>query len=194
MPSLILQSTVLVLDKQYSPVEVRSIQEVLPLIYVGKALAMANDFTLHDMDDWITYSARVLEEDSNQPHIVRSPSVAVIIPEVIVLKDYIKTASRFRTPGCNRHSIFRRDQYTCQYCHKKFVRKALEIDHVVPQSKGGPTSWTNCVTSCKPCNSDKGAKSVEEMGYKLLKKPIQPTWKQLFDRSDRKGLWETFLK
>jgi 5-methylcytosine-specific restriction endonuclease McrA len=194
MTSGVLQSTLLVLDKQYSPVEIRSIQEALPLLYVGKALAMAEDYTVYDMDGWITYSELHLAEDPEAPRIVRSPSISLLIPEVIVLKDYIKNSNRFRKPRCNRHSIFRRDAYTCQYCHKKFSRRELEIDHVVPQSKGGPTSWTNCVTSCKPCNSNKGDKSVEQMGYTLLKTPIQPTWKQLFDRSDKKKLWEAFLK
>ena len=190
----VLQSTLLILDKQYSPVEIRSVQDALSLIYTGKAMAMAKDYSLYDMEGWIIYSGFLLNEQEDVSHILRSPSISILVPEVIVLKDYIKRANQFRSPRCNSHSLLKRDSYTCQYCHRKFSRKELEIDHVVPQSKGGVTSWTNCVTSCKPCNSNKGSNSVAEMGYKLLNKPIQPTWKQLFDRSDKKALWEIFLK
>jgi 5-methylcytosine-specific restriction endonuclease McrA len=190
----VLQSTILVLDKQYSPVEIRPMHEMLPHLYVGKAVAMAEDYTTYNMEEWIEYSLIHIAENPETPHIVRSPTISVIVPQIMVLTDYIKDANRFRKPRFNRHSLFRRDAYTCQYCHMKFPRRALEVDHVVPQSKGGPTSWTNCVTSCNDCNSRKGDRSVEQMGYQLLKTPTQPSWKQLFDRSDQKKMWTAFLK
>lgn len=72
----------------------------------------------------------------------------------------------------NRREIFRRDNYTCQYCGKHSM--SLTIDHVIPKHKGGAHIWTNVVAACAGCNHRKGGKTVEEVGMHLLHLPKEP--------------------
>lgn len=74
----------------------------------------------------------------------------------------------------NRKSILKRDYFTCQYCGYAGTPNQLSVDHIVPRALGGSNSFTNCVTSCHPCNSKKGSKTLEQSGMKLLKAPEPP--------------------
>lgn len=74
----------------------------------------------------------------------------------------------------NRTSVFRRDEYTCLYCGQALISSELTIDHIIPRSKGGISSWGNCVTSCFSCNRKKSNKHLTEAGMILLRKPIVP--------------------
>jgi 5-methylcytosine-specific restriction endonuclease McrA len=69
-----------------------------------------------------------------------------------------------------------RDNYTCQYCGKKFPVRQLTMDHVWPLSRGGRKSWKNIVTACQKCNQKKGCKTPQEAGMRLLNKPQEPKW------------------
>jgi len=73
-----------------------------------------------------------------------------------------------------RKNIFVRDEYSCQYCGKKFEHAKLTYDHVIPRSQGGQTNWTNIVTACVSCNSRKGNRTPKEAGMPLLKIPAKP--------------------
>lgn len=74
----------------------------------------------------------------------------------------------------NRHGIFKRDKFTCQYCSVVLSASKLTLDHVIPQTQGGDSSWRNCVTSCFDCNNKKGGRTPEQARMKLLRKPIVP--------------------
>jgi 5-methylcytosine-specific restriction endonuclease McrA len=76
-----------------------------------------------------------------------------------------------------RHNIFERDQNTCQYCGKKFDRSELNLDHVIPKDRGGPTTWENIVCSCIACNTKKGNRTPQEAGMRLIRKPKKPRWR-----------------
>ena len=95
-----------------------------------------------------------------------------LYPSIVKLKDYVR--KKPRTPRFNRKNLFRRDQFTCQYTGKKLPPSRLTIDHVWPQSKGGKTSWDNCVTASLEINSWKGDKTLEECGLKLISQPKPP--------------------
>jgi len=73
-----------------------------------------------------------------------------------------------------RMVLYARDRYLCAYCGDQYDGKSLTIDHVVPKSRGGKNTWTNCVTACKPCNIRKGSKSPEEAKMQLLYVPYSP--------------------
>jgi 5-methylcytosine-specific restriction endonuclease McrA len=79
-------------------------------------------------------------------------------------------SSRFR-----KKVLFNRDNWQCQYCNIKLDKISVTIDHVIPRTLGGQTSWKNCVVACKKCNLKKGSKSLSETGMKLRKQPIIPT-------------------
>ncbi|MFD1344773.1 HNH endonuclease [Litorisediminicola beolgyonensis] len=105
--------------------------------------------------------------------VVRSPSMSLKIPSVVVLKDYVKPLKRV---AFTRFNLFLRDEFRCQYCGTK---RELTFDHVVPRAAGGITSWENVVAACAPCNLKKGSKSLKQVGFALRRPPRQPGAEEL---------------
>tara|TARA_B100000900_G_C20221628_1_gene570094 strand:- start:23 stop:577 length:555 start_codon:yes stop_codon:yes gene_type:complete len=124
---------------------------------------------------------------------IRSPSVSLNIPSVVVLKKYVK---RTNISIFNRANIFLRDDFSCQYCGSS---GPLTFDHVIPKSKGGKTSWENVVTACISCNVKKGSKDIKTVGMKMKRKPFCPSpeflIKKGFDArgSDIHYTWKDFI-
>ena len=114
-------------------------------------------------------------------------------PAVIVLDSYI--SKRRLTLPCNRKNVFWRDNYTCQYCTKKFSYGNLTMDHVIPKCKGGHRTWTNIVAACHKCNNKKGSKTLEQANMKLLNEPVFPYVKvtDLYRNIKIPDVWEPFL-
>ena len=115
---------------------------------------------LHVYDDWV----------------VHSPTTAVPVPAVVILREYIKTG---KSVIFSRQNILIRDQHICQYCEKSFQQHELTLDHVVPRSQGGKTTWTNVVASCGPCNRLK----ADRMNMKPKNPPVKPSY---FDITNKK--------
>lgn len=105
--------------------------------------------------------------------VVRSPSMVIRIPSVVVLKDYVKPQKRV---AFTRFNLFLRDEFRCQYCG---ARGDLTFDHVVPRARGGVTSWRNVVAACSKCNLAKGSKSLRQAGMALRKPPRPPAAEEL---------------
>lgn len=103
---------------------------------------------------------------------VRSPSLAMKLPSVIALREYIPAARR---PAFTRFNVFLRDSFECKYCNQPFPTHELTFDHVIPRSRGGRTSWDNVVTACGPCNLRKGSKLTRECNMLLRDEPRAPT-------------------
>ena len=100
------------------------------------------------------------------------------IPSIAKTKKYLKINRQSVT--FSRKNLFIRDDYTCQYCGKKFIIQELTYDHVVPKSKWmnknlSPTCWTNIVTACIKCNRNKGSRTPKQANMDLLSIPIKPT-------------------
>lgn len=135
------------------------------------------DFTYLNTVTWkkamkmlIKEKAEVLKEAERKIHSVSS--VMYRVPLVLRLVRLVKVVYNNKVPW-SRRNVFIRDNFTCQYCGTKYSK--LELEHVVPVSRGGKTSFENCVASCKRCNNRKGNKTPEEVGMKLLKRPHEPT-------------------
>jgi len=107
--------------------------------------------------------------------IVRSEKWSTPVPAVMILKEYQKkkTAVRF-----SKHNVFLRDGYICQYCGEDVVRKTATLDHVLPVSHGGKTTFENCVCACAHCNASKG--NDKKIVPKV--KPTKPTYFQLAEK------------
>lgn len=88
-----------------------------------------------------------------------------------LLKLKYKTIALPQSIPFSRNSIFKRDQKICQYCAKELTWNQLTMDHVFPTSRGGKSSWLNCVTACQNCNTKKGNLTPEEAGMPLLNEP-----------------------
>jgi 5-methylcytosine-specific restriction endonuclease McrA len=107
--------------------------------------------------------------------VVRSPTMTLRIPSVVVLKDYVKPQKRV---AFTRFNLFLRDEFRCQYCGD---RTELTFDHVVPRASGGRTSWENVVAACAPCNLRKGSKSLRQVNMALRKPPRRPGAQELLN-------------
>jgi hypothetical protein len=118
-------------------------------------------------------------------------TVKFFIPQVIKLVKMVRMAFGKSVP-LTKSNIFVRDNFTCQYCGKKFNKKSksLTIDHVIPKSKNGKNTWENWVTSCNHCNIHvKKDRTPNEAGLTLLKKPVKPTIGEFIQlRSKQSGL------
>ncbi|WP_448518303.1 HNH endonuclease [Rhodoflexus sp.] len=101
----------------------------------------------------------------------RSVTRAFEVPSVIRLYRYVNVP--FKNVMLNRHNIFKRDGGRCLYCGS---REDLTLDHVLPRSRGGKTTWTNLVTACKKCNARKGDYTPEEAGMPLPYAPFRPSY------------------
>ncbi len=185
----VLDSSVLVLNRWYQPVNVTTVRRAFTLLYQGNAKAIDRQFQTFDFASWAALSA-----DLNDRDVVRTVMRAIRIPRVIMLQVYDRVPHlkvRF-----SRQNIYLRDNSTCQYCGKKKPRTELNLDHVVPRSQGGRTSWTNVVCSCIKCNLSKGGRTPKEANMKLLKTPVQPQWSPFERESDRGSAyddWRPFL-
>jgi 5-methylcytosine-specific restriction endonuclease McrA len=146
MNQVSLQSPVLVLNATYEPVNVCGARRALVLILKGAALA---------------------EEESARE--VRSATLQVRVPSVIRLLQYHRIPYQARV--LSRKNILLRDRHTCQYCGDVFTAAELTLDHVLPRSHGGKSSWENLVACCYPCNNSKGDRTPERAGMKLLRQP-----------------------
>ncbi len=105
--------------------------------------------------------------------VVRSPTIEIRIPSVVVLRDYVKPQKRV---AFTRFNLFLRDEFRCQYCGSP---GDLTFDHVVPRSRGGRTSWENVVAACARCNLSKGSRSLKASGMSLRKPPRRPGAEEL---------------
>lgn len=102
---------------------------------------------------------------------VRSPSTSFKVPSIVMLRKFYKFSSKVKF---SRSNVFLRDMFTCQYCKDVFEKKDLTIDHLIPKSKGGVTSWENVTTSCKSCNLKKADNIPEK-----LPKAEKPSFRDL---------------
>jgi 5-methylcytosine-specific restriction endonuclease McrA len=96
----------------------------------------------------------------------------------------------------SRFNIYARDANTCQYCGRRCARAELNLDHVVPRSRGGVTTWENVVCSCVACNLRKGGRTPDEAGMRLLRAPSRPRWTPMFRSATRRAFyseWRPFL-
>ncbi len=113
----------------------------------------------------------VLEESDWEVHSAKD---SLRVPAVVRLLRFV--GFRKRDVKFSRQNIYARDKFRCQYCREKLKPRELTCDHVIPRSRGGSTTWVNIVTCCRPCNRKKGGRTPTEAGFKLLKKPLRPSW------------------
>lgn len=142
-----MNGAVLVLNQNYEPLNICNVRRAILLVFDGKA--------------------EVLEANGR---VVHSATQAFPAPSVIRMV-YLIHRPRPRVK-LTRKEVFLRDSYTCQYCGRQC--HDLTIDHVVPRSRGGPHTWDNLVSACKPCNHRKGGKLLADARMKLRQEPREP--------------------
>ena len=180
-----LNSAVLVLNRNYQPVHVTSVKRALSLLYLGVAKAIDAQYRLYEFEDWAALSASLGHD------CISTIDRRIRVPRVVVLSAY-EYLPRGRV-RFSRLNIYARDHDTCQYCARQLPRSELNLDHVLPRSQGGKTSWENVVCSCVPCNLRKGGRTPEQAGIKLLRTPARPRWTPFFRGAARRVTYSEWL-
>ena len=159
---------VLVLNNDYTPLNVTTLKRGFKLVYKGKA-----EIIFSDEDNPINTSIKFYRR-----------------PTIIRLIRYIYLP--YKKVPLSRYNIFRRDGYRCVYCNTK---EDLTLDHVLPKSRGGGNTWKNLVTCCKICNLKKDNKTPEEANMSMSIKPYAPTYIEFIERMNGviKEEWKKFL-
>lgn len=160
---------VLLLNADWSPLNFVSSIRALNLLFKGRAELIFMSEKPSVWGEKINTSSRSFE-----------------VPATLRLVERVNrkyTAPRFR-----KWVLFNRDEWQCQYCGVSLDVRSVTIDHVIPRSKGGATSWKNCVASCKKCNWRKGSKTLAEAGMQLRKNPIEPKITHFWE-SDQQNVW-----
>jgi 5-methylcytosine-specific restriction endonuclease McrA len=183
-----LNSSVLVLNRSYLPVHVTSARRAFTLLYQGIARVVNEQYQTFDFEEWSQLGA------ARDAEAVGTPGGRIRVPRVIALIAFDRLPKRH--VRFSRINLMARDSFQCQYCGRRPHRAELNLDHVVPRSLGGRSTWENVVTSCVDCNRRKGGRTPRQAHLKLLRKPERPRWTPLANlmwSSVRYQEWRPFL-
>jgi 5-methylcytosine-specific restriction endonuclease McrA len=140
---------VLILNQDYRALTICSVQKAFTLVYMHKA-ELVSDY---------------------QNLFLKTVSASYAVPSIIRLFRYVQLP--YKGVMLSRQNIFRRDGNECQYCGSTHD---LTLDHVLPRSRGGLSTWENLCTACKTCNARKGDHTPDEAGTPLKVKPFKPSF------------------
>jgi 5-methylcytosine-specific restriction endonuclease McrA len=170
-----LERPTLVLNRNWQPVNVATVGRALVLLWNESARVVdPENYQTYTWADWS--QLRVRDGDP----FIQAIRMRLRTPEVIVLGNYDRLPSA--AVSFSRRNLFKRDHWTCQYCGVQPGADELTIDHVVPRSQGGTSTWENCVLACVTCNKRKADRTPHEAGLKLRHAPIRPLWKPMYAR------------
>lgn len=181
----------LVLNNSWRPIQTTTTRVAIGLVAKGSAVIIDPDtYEVHDLDSWHIASET---QDKYQDFRIRSMRLDLTPPELILLTHYRGIGDQSVT--FSRLNLYRRDQYSCQYCGDQPGTKELTIDHVMPRSRDGKSTWENCVVACVECNKRKAARTPAEAGMKLRRKPKKPSWPAIsrLPREIHCDSWRKFL-
>ncbi|MBO0839747.1 MAG: HNH endonuclease [Sciscionella sp.] len=170
MPSPWGKRQVLLLNATFEPLTALPLRRAIALVVRGKA--------------------EVLHDDP-AGRVLHSARTAIAVPSVIRLSAYVRVPYRAKVP-LTRAGVMYRDRYRCAYCGSR----AETIDHVIPRSRGGKHSWTNCVACCARCNHRKADRLLSEIGWRLRADPTAPRgpyWRLLISVRNTDPQWLTYL-
>lgn len=208
-----LSASVLVLNKHYQAVRVVNVRRAFAMLC--KELAEVIHIETHadgtvsrwqnlDFESWQELSELHAQFEPDGFDWIRTVRFPIAVPRIIRLLGYDRLPRQ--DVKFNRRNIFARDANRCQYCGKRFGTSELSLDHVLPRSQSGPTTWENIVTCCIACNVKKGGRTPEQANMALLTRPVKPkrsptvnvrltdkryaSWKQFLDEA----YWTVELK
>lgn len=192
-----LSSSVLVLNRLYIAIHVVGVRRAFGLLCREQAEVIHMEegrFVNYDFEAWREICE--LRVDDKQPYEdwLRSVHFEIQVPRVIRLLSYDRLPRR--ALRLNRHTVFARDGHRCQYCGRRFATGELSLDHVIPRSRGGETTWENVVCACLGCNVKKGGRTPQEAHMKLVSPPLRPKRSPLLTQklhNPKYEVWRTWL-
>lgn len=190
--------SVLVLNRSFVAVHITNVRRAITLLFRQLAEVVhieEGQFAAHSLDSWRQLSALRSEFRSPDEDWVRGVGYDLQAPRVIRLTG----SDRGPRQGLrfNRRNVFARDGNQCQYCGRHFPMSELSLDHVVPRSRGGITSWENIVCACVACNVRKGGRTPHEAHMQLVRQPVKPKRSPLLSiklGNPKYASWKSFVE
>jgi 5-methylcytosine-specific restriction endonuclease McrA len=192
-----LNSSVLILNRQYMAVHVVNVRRAFSLLVKELAEVIHiedGQYANYDFESWREISE--LKARFKEPHEdwIRSVNFEIQVPRIMRLLYYDRLPKQ--RVRLNRRNIFARDDGRCQYCGKRFPSSELSLDHVIPTCRGGTTTWENLVCACVRCNVRKGGRTPQEANMKLIREPVRPKRSPLLSiklGNPKYASWKSFL-
>lgn len=201
--SIALNANVLVLNKFYQAIRVINVKRAFTLLCKRMAEVIhietdADGVTSKwqnlNFETWQELSQIKKEFEPDGYDWIHTVRFQIAVPRIIRLLAYDKLPRQ--DVKFNRRNIYARDSNRCQYCGKKYPTTELSLDHVVPRSQNGKTTWENIVCCCVRCNVRKGGRTPEQAGMHLICKPVRPKRSPVINirlADERYWSWKQFL-
>ncbi len=170
-----LQTSVLVLNRLYLAIHIVNARRAFGLLFREAAEVIhleEGTYANHDFRSW--REASELRAAVKQPHDdwIRAVNFEIQVPRVIRLLSFDRLPRR--ELHLNRRGVLARDGHRCQYCGRQFPAHQLSLDHLIPRSRSGSTTWENVVCACLKCNVKKGGRTPKEARMTLVRRPVKP--------------------
>ncbi|MCB1088183.1 MAG: HNH endonuclease [Verrucomicrobiae bacterium] len=170
MNSVLHKSIVLVLNRNWQAINIQTPAETFCQMATGIVTALdiqgSDSMIPTKWEDWRSLPVR--EADFS----IGTAAGRIRVPTVIILAKFAKVP--MKRPKFNSRNLWARDGGHCQYTGRELRPGEGNIDHVVPRSRGGRTTWENCVIAARDVNTRKGSRTPDEAGLKLLRQPRTP--------------------
>lgn len=194
------QGAVLVLNRSFHAVHVISVKRALCLLVKELAEVIHVEegrYACYDFCSWreVSELKSVLGDYDDTDDWIRSVQFDLQAPRIVRLLKYDRLPKN--SVKFNRRNIFLRDEHCCQYCGERFPAHRLSLDHVLPRSRGGPTTWDNIVCACLECNVRKGGRTPGEARMQLIRLPAKPRRNPVLVRQLddlRYTCWRSFIQ
>jgi 5-methylcytosine-specific restriction endonuclease McrA len=197
-----LNANVLVLNRYYQAIRVINVRrafsllcrELAEVVHIEKDAAGQSTWQNFDFEGWQELSSLKAEFEPEGHDWIHTVRFQIAVPRIIRLLGYDKLPRQ--DVKFNRRNIYARDNNRCQYCGKRMPTTELSLDHVLPKSQGGKSSWTNIVCCCVKCNVKKGGRTPEQAHMHLITKPVKPKRSPVISiklADERYSSWKQFL-
>lgn len=192
-----LECSVLVLNRYYMAIRVINVRRAVTLLYRGCAEVITiedGQYSNYEFDAWCEVSQLLSLEKQPGEDYLQAVNFEIQVPRIVRLTRYDKLPKS--TVRFNRKNLFARDGHQCQYCGQTRPAGQLSLDHVIPRSLGGKTTWENIVCSCMKCNSRKGGRTPAQASMTLLTVPVKPRSNPAMSiplNDPRYSSWKTFI-
>ena len=194
-----LQSSVLVLNRSFVPVQLTTAQRAFCMLFKAVAQVVSLEdghLGLYSFNSWreVSEAKRLFGGEDDHADWISTISYDIQVPRIVRLLVYNQYPDR--RVSFNRRNLFGRDGNRCQSCGRRHPTTELSLDHVIPLSKGGGNTWTNVVCACTRCNKLKGGRTPAQAHMTLIRKPAEPRFDPLIRlklRRKKYFSWKQFL-
>jgi 5-methylcytosine-specific restriction endonuclease McrA len=198
----VLSHNVLVLNKFYQAIRVINVKrafsllcrELAEVVHIETGADGKSQWQNFDFVEWTELSQLKAEFEPDGYDWIHTVRLQIAVPRIIRLLGYDKLPRQ--EVKFNRRNIYARDGNKCQYCGKRMPTTELSLDHVVPKSQGGKSTWDNIVCCCVRCNVKKGGRTPEQAHLHLIAKPVKPKRSPVINirlADERYASWKQFL-